>query len=1079
MSGTTRQFSTGDPEQPTAGLENHLRNLILSNPVPGQDGTSQALSSPEPRAQFPSSIASTGSGHISRAQDNVPNTDAAGNTATQSSSQQQHKSSRKRLNQAQRRQMSSQLSIPVDTRPHSFSSSKPHFNPHEHPSRTSPPEYQRHMYSNSHPRVIAHGNHPHNSNPGNHWNRHQQQYVPTAPGYHPFNSNHQRNSSSAGYEHMPSHTRNGSGYLQYNRRPHHFTPEEVTAQAAFLDRTCYHVVASSEIGLSEIADKEAFRCWIEAISREAITRFEQTENSGRGFPPSSVELKCFGSLSSGFATKASDMDLGLLSPLSTIQPDAPGSQIPRLLEKAFLDAGLGARLLTRTRVPIIKLCENPPEKLRKDLLAEREKWENGIDSEPPEPHDDDDHEQAIPYHDKDEKHGSGLVAEDVQMTNGFTVPNKNTGEQQRFYLHQAPKKSLSAYYGLAKQVLRKAGGRDVTISNVKDFTDLEWEILNGICEAFVNGLSNQALRERLYKYPSLRFPPKSDAPEKRSLAGVFLQIEGEQLLEQWERRVVTDRHRAQEMNAVQVLEAWEESMSKTNFDCVFYMKELQLILDKIKRIPSVQFISLTQGQYETPKQYHLRTNELLGLLGTLEGKPASRNDSAIVKQYIAGIHSKEIRAGVQDAIDSSSSKSPHLAAVARRHKSLHLAWEFEKALDKDLYAIAHIEVIKEYVNLLRSPNGLDSTSGSDADFTIPVTHANARILAIIQQLSDPHNMSANQPRDRYRDRLEFPKTGVGVQCDINFSAHLALQNTLLLRCYSHADPRVRPMVLFIKHWAKVRGINSGYRGTLSSYGYVLMVLHYLVNVAQPFVCPNLQALAPQPPENPSLAEIENTLTCKGYNIQFWRNEEEIIQLARANQLTHNTESLGQLLRGFFEYFAQSGILSSMNGIGFDWGRDVLSLRTPGGRLSKHAKGWVGAKTVVEVQGGGPSSSPTVQQAPAKISTIGTSTTLEPNASTKTAAPVNRTGDVKEVRYRYLFAIEDPFELEHNVARTVTHNGIVAIRDEFRRAWRIIKSAGHGTPQEDLLADVNDVVESTSPFLQLLEDIHGSLVVRAE
>lgn len=46
-----------------------------------------------------------------------------------------------------------------------------------------------------------------------------------------------------------------------------------------------------------------------------------------------------------------------------------------------------------------------------------------------------------------------------------------------------------------------------------------------------------------------------------------------------------------------------------------------------------------------------------------------------------------------------------------------------------------------------------------------------------------------------------------------------------------------------------------------------------------------------------------------------------------------------------------------------------------------------------------------------------------------------------MRQRYLFAIEDPFELDHNVARTVNHNGIVAIRDEFRRAWRIITAIG--------------------------------------
>ncbi|KAL8746689.1 MAG: hypothetical protein Q9184_007713, partial [Pyrenodesmia sp. 2 TL-2023] len=59
---------------------------------------------------------------------------------------------------------------------------------------------------------------------------------------------------------------------------------------------------------------------------------------------------------------------------------------------------------------------------------------------------------------------------------------------------------------------------------------------------------------------------------------------------------------------------------------------------------------------------------------------------------------------------------------------------------------------------------------------------------------------------------------------------------------------------------------------------------------------------------------------------------------------------------------------------------------------------------------------------------------------------------QEVRQRYLFAIEDPFEINHNIARTVVHNGIVAIRDEFRRANRLIHQAGNGQIQEDLFAE---------------------------
>jgi terminal uridylyltransferase len=266
------------------------------------------------------------------------------------------------------------------------------------------------------------------------------------------------------------------------------------------------------------------------------------------------------------------------------------------------------------------------------------------------------------------------------------------------------------------------------------------------------------------------------------------------------------------------------------------------------------------------------------------------------------------------------------------------------------------------------------------------------------------------------------------------------------------------MVLFVKHWAKVRGINSGYRGTLSSYGYVMMVLHYLVNVAQPFVCPNLQQLAQPPPANLSQAEAERLMICKGYNVHFWRNEAEILQLARDNMLNRNTDSLGFLLRGFFEYYAHGGPLSSGAGRGFDWGRDVLSLRTPGGRLSKQDKGWTGARTVREVQAPNPEQGHQAEQ-------------QSPVAKPDQTQPA-KNGDVKEVRYRYLFAIEDPFELDHNIARTVTHNGIVSIRDEFRRAWSILQAAGKGFDHDDLLKDAAESSDTTAQFQRLLDDIHG-------
>lgn len=41
-----------------------------------------------------------------------------------------------------------------------------------------------------------------------------------------------------------------------------------------------------------------------------------------------------------------------------------------------------------------------------------------------------------------------------------------------------------------------------------------------------------------------------------------------------------------------------------------------------------------------------------------------------------------------------------------------------------------------------------------------------------------------------------------------------------------------------------RKINSPYKGTLSSYGYVLLVIYFLVHVKNPPVLPNLQQMPP-------------------------------------------------------------------------------------------------------------------------------------------------------------------------------------------------------------------------------------------
>lgn len=134
------------------------------------------------------------------------------------------------------------------------------------------------------------------------------------------------------------------------------------------------------ISSEEEQQKEALRRVLENVCQKAITEYEVAKEPL--FDGSTVSLKCFGSLCTGFATRSSDMDLALGSPQSIPDAALPESDIPRVLEKALLDLGYGARLLTRTRVPIIRFCEKPTPELAVRLREERLKWEKEGDALP-------------------------------------------------------------------------------------------------------------------------------------------------------------------------------------------------------------------------------------------------------------------------------------------------------------------------------------------------------------------------------------------------------------------------------------------------------------------------------------------------------------------------------------------------------------------------------------------------------------------------------------------------------------------------------------------------------------------------
>ncbi|KAJ3230451.1 hypothetical protein HDU78_008313 [Chytriomyces hyalinus] len=157
----------------------------------------------------------------------------------------------------------------------------------------------------------------------------------------------------------------------------------------------------------------------------------------------------------------------------------------------------------------------------------------------------------------------------------------------------------------------------------------------------------------------------------------------------------------------------------------------------------------------------------------------------------------------------------------------------------------------------------------------------------------------------------------GIRCDIGFQSKLVLYNTRLLKAYSRIDHRFRELVFIVKYWSKQRNINEPYFGTLSSYCFVLMVIHFLQIRG---VLPCLQQIAPQD------GQTVPTITIDEANVYFF---EDVDTLVSSGKWTcTNTETVGELVVAFFKYFSAE----------FPYVHGVASVRT-GSVLSKEDKGW--------------------------------------------------------------------------------------------------------------------------------------------
>ena len=186
--------------------------------------------------------------------------------------------------------------------------------------------------------------------------------------------------------------------------------------------------------------------------------------------------------------------------------------------------------------------------------------------------------------------------------------------------------------------------------------------------------------------------------------------------------------------------------------------------------------------------------------------------------------------------------------------------------------------------------------------------------------------------------VNFKDPESGLDCDIAFNNPLAIWNTKLLKTYSEIDGRVLELAFIIKHWAKQRHINSPGEGTLSSYGYIICLIHFLQNRPTPLL-PNLQRLPPEwdgrdltnndlyllsingsgsgsggamsrmEPHPSDIGSFCNTYFYSPYSsdgkadeMSRLKEREKMFSLLSA-YAKKNTETTGELLLHFFKYFS--------------------------------------------------------------------------------------------------------------------------------------------------------------------------------
>jgi DNA polymerase sigma len=139
--------------------------------------------------------------------------------------------------------------------------------------------------------------------------------------------------------------------------------------------------------------------------------------------------------------------------------------------------------------------------------------------------------------------------------------------------------------------------------------------------------------------------------------------------------------------------------------------------------------------------------------------------------------------------------------------------------------------------------------------------------------------------------LKFTVPSSGTKVDLAINNELPLHNTRLLKAYADIDPRVRQLIVFVKHWAKLRNINSAYHGTLSSYAWALLCIFVVQRAG---IVPVLQLSSEVRLDVDTVVVVDGD----GWAVQYASDVRAFQEAARKRELP-----LAGLVTMFFDYFA--------------------------------------------------------------------------------------------------------------------------------------------------------------------------------